>query len=284
MRSIKRVHESSFNPIADLITYSPLPSPTISHLDPFLFLNHHGPQKYKPNNNGLPFGPHPHRGMETVTFILEGDILHKDNSGHESVINAGGVQWMTAGIGLMHAEVSSPEFKKHGGPLEILQLWLNLPSKFKMVKPFYEGLNKEDIPTVELNNGEVIANVISGTFENISGAFDSKTDVTLCLFYIEDRSSINLSVPQDHNIFFYVVRGEVIVNSKHVKALQLVEFNHDGNDINIAASSQSVIIFGHAMPFNEPIIARGPFVMNSEEEIVQAYRDFRAGKFGVLDI
>jgi redox-sensitive bicupin YhaK (pirin superfamily) len=122
MRSIKKLHIPEYAPIADLITYRVLPTRSIEYIDPFLFLNHHGPQVYKPNNNGLPFGPHPHRGMETVTFVISGDIAHKDSSGHDNVTNAGGVQWMTAGRGLIHAEVSSDEFMKNGGPLEILQL------------------------------------------------------------------------------------------------------------------------------------------------------------------
>lgn len=140
MRTVKQRHRAINAPIADLVTYRALPTASVEHIDPFLFLNHHGPQVYRPNNHGLPFGPHPHRGFETVTFILEGDILHKDSSGHESVIAAGGIQWMTAGRGLIHAEVSSKQFKQTGGPLEILQLWVNLPAKDKLVAPRYVGL------------------------------------------------------------------------------------------------------------------------------------------------
>ena len=110
-------------------------------VDPFIFLNHHGPQNYGPDNSGLPFGPHPHRGMETVTIIIEGDIAHKDSAGNNSVIESGGVQWMTAGKGLIHEEVSSDEFKEKGGPLEILQLWVNLPARLKMTEPKYKGLH-----------------------------------------------------------------------------------------------------------------------------------------------
>src|SRR3954463_14436808 len=115
MPSIKQIHNAEYAPIANLITYSVLPAMKVDQIDPFLFLNHHGYQQYAVNNSGLPFGPHPHRGMETVTFILEGDILHKDSTGHESVIEAGGVQWMTAGKGLIHAEISSDKFKREGG-------------------------------------------------------------------------------------------------------------------------------------------------------------------------
>jgi quercetin 2,3-dioxygenase len=282
MRTIRKIHRAQYSPIADLITYSPLPSPTLTQIDPFLFLNHHGPQKYKPGNSGLPFGPHPHRGMETVTFILDGDILHRDNQGHESVIGPGGVQWMTAGSGIVHAEVSSPEFKRNGGDLEILQLWLNLPARLKMTKPFYQGVNREDIPVLSLDDGKTEINVISGTFETTEGVFHPQTGVTLATIYMKDRSSITLNVSEDHNIFFYVIRGEVYVNSTQVQALHLVEFNNDHSLLNLSAGSRSVILFGHARPLKEPVVARGPFVMNTEEEIAQAYQDFRTGKFGTL--
>jgi redox-sensitive bicupin YhaK (pirin superfamily) len=123
------LHPTHRDDIADLVTRRPLPGPRISQADPFLFLNHHGPQVYPPHNGGLPFGPHPHRGFETVTFILAGELMHADSGGHQSVIGAGGVQWMTAGSGLVHAELSPDGFKRAGGPLEILQLWVNLPAR-----------------------------------------------------------------------------------------------------------------------------------------------------------
>src|SRR5438105_13152255 len=123
-----------------LVTRRPVPGPGLAQVDPFLFLNHHGPQTYQPGNCGLPFGPHPHRGFETVTFILAGSLAHYDTSGHESVIDAGGVQWMTAGSGLIHAEVSPPAFKRDGGALEILQLWINLPARLQMTPPDSCGL------------------------------------------------------------------------------------------------------------------------------------------------
>src|SRR6187549_2924351 len=127
MRSIKKIHKAVYEPIADLVTYRAIPTASIDYIDPFLFLNHHGPQVYPPGNRGLPFGPHPHRGFETVTFIVEGSLMHRDTGGHESVIRSGGVQWMTAGRGLEHAELSPEDFLRNGGPLEILQLWVNLP-------------------------------------------------------------------------------------------------------------------------------------------------------------
>src|SRR5690606_10186388 len=125
MRNIKAIHRPVYAPIDDLITYRAMPTHSVQDIDPFLFLNHHGPQVYPANNNGLPFGPHPHRGFETLTFIFKGDIMHKDTGGGESVIREGGIQWMTAGRGLIHAEVSSEEFKRSGGEEEVIQIWLN---------------------------------------------------------------------------------------------------------------------------------------------------------------
>src|SRR5436305_1756837 len=147
-RTIARVHAAVRDDIGDLVTRRPLPGPALDQVDPFLFLNHHGPQVYPPHNQGLPFGPHPHRGFETVTFILEGELAHRDSAGHESVIREGGVQWMTAGRGITHAEVSPAGFLERGGPMEMLQLWVNLPSRLKMSPPRYVGLQRDRIPAL----------------------------------------------------------------------------------------------------------------------------------------
>lgn len=280
MRTIKKIHNATHSPIADLITYSPLPSRTLDQIDPFLFLNHHGPQTYRPRNNGLPFGPHPHRGMETVTFILDGDIMHKDTAGHESVITAGGVQWMTAGKGLIHAEVSSKGFKEKGGGLEILQLWLNLPSRLKMTPPRYMGLQREDIPALELDGGKVTVNLVSGNWEGTDGAFESMTDVHLSTIYFQTGGQLTTQVPVEHNVFFYVIRGRLSVNGQEAKALQLVQFLSDDPEIRLEATEDSILLFGHAQPLEEPVVAQGPFVMNTAQEIQEAYDDYRQGKFG----
>jgi redox-sensitive bicupin YhaK (pirin superfamily) len=280
MRTIKQQHRAVSAPIADLTTYRALPTDSVEHIDPFLFLNHHGPQVYRPHNNGLPFGPHPHRGFETVTFILEGDILHKDSSGHESVIEAGGIQWMTAGSGLIHAEVSSDNFKKQGGPLEILQLWVNLPAKDKMTAPRYIGLQSHEIPTTTLDEGRVTVHAVSGSWSGTAGAVQPLADVQLAWLDLQAGATITLPIAAARSIFFYVVRGTLQVNGTETQALQLVEFNHDGDELVIAASTEAVLLLGHALPFNEPIVSYGPFVMNTEAEIQQAYRDYQRGAFG----
>lgn len=280
MRTVKHQHLAINAPIADLVTYRALPTASVEYLDPFLFLNHHGPQVYPPHNRGLPFGPHPHRGFETVTFILEGDILHKDTGGHESVITAGGIQWMTAGRGLIHAEVSSEAFKQTGGPLEILQLWVNLPAKDKLVEPRYIGLQRDEIPTVALPGGGVI-HAVSGEWTGTAGAVQPLADVALAWLDLPAGSQVTLPVAAARAVFFYTARGALRVNGTDTRARELLEFNHDGDELRIEATADAVLLLGHAIPFKEPMVSYGPFVMNTEAEIQQAYRDYQRGDFGV---
>lgn len=279
-RTIKKIHKAISAPIGDLITYRALPTSSVEYIDPFLFLNHHGPQTYQPNNSGLPFGPHPHRGFETLTFILEGDITHQDTGGGKDVIEAGGVQWMTAGSGLIHAEVSSDKFKQEGGPMEILQLWFNLPAKYKMVKPSYVGLQKDRIPVATEDNGKVKVNVVSGSWRDTAGPIPSLSDIHMASIEMEPGSTFSTTIAAERNIFFYVVRGSVKVNGESVEKLNLVEFTNHGEELTVEATEESYLLLGHAKPFNEPVVAHGPFVMNSEQEIREAFRDYQLGKMG----
>src|ERR1700712_1443012 len=172
MRTVRTVYPAISDDIGDLRTQRPLPNDEVEQIDPFLFLNHHGPQVYPPGNRGLPFGPHPHRGFETVTFILQGSLAHRDSGGHESVIDEGGVQWMTAGSGLVHAEISPASFLESGGPLEILQLWVNLPSRLKMTAPRYTGLQKDAIPALPTPDGRGTVNLVAGSWDGRTGPFE----------------------------------------------------------------------------------------------------------------
>ncbi|MDX5421879.1 MAG: pirin family protein [Hymenobacteraceae bacterium] len=280
MRKIKKKHKAVYAPMDDLVTYRALPTREVEYIDPFLFLNHHGPQVYKPGNRGLPFGPHPHRGFETLTFILDGDIMHQDTGGGKDVIEAGGVQWMTAGRGLIHAEVSSEKFKQEGGPLEILQLWFNLPARYKMTDPAYVGLQKDKIPTVTEDSGKVKVNVISGNWGDTRGPISSLSDIHMASIELQQGGSFTTSIPAERNIFFYVVRGAVKVNGETAEKLTLVEFSNEGEELKVEAQEDSYILLGHAEPFNEPVVAHGPFVMNTEQEIQEAFRDYQLGKMG----
>jgi redox-sensitive bicupin YhaK (pirin superfamily) len=279
-RTVKALHLAQRDDIADLTTRRPLPGPGLAALDPFLFLNHHGPQTYPPDNRGLPFGPHPHRGFETVTFILEGELAHHDSGGHASIIRAGGVQWMTAGSGLIHAELSPAAFKRDGGPLELLQLWVNLPSALKMSPPRYQGLQAEEIPTIPADDGKVTIHLIAGEMPGARGPVETLVDMTMATVEMKAGGRLTLPVAAGRQVFLYVVRGEIAVAGRAVKAFHLAELNADGDLVDLTAGQDSLLLLGHAAPFGEPIFAHGPFVMTTRDEIVQAISDYQAGKFG----
>ncbi|CAN5353246.1 pirin family protein [soil metagenome] len=279
-RTLKRLHPAQRDDIGDLTTRRPLPGPGLDQLDPFLFLNHHGPQVYPANNGGLPFGPHPHRGFETVTFILEGELSHLDSGGHESVIGPGGVQWMTAGSGLVHAELSPASFKQRGGPLEILQLWVNLPGRLKMTTPNYLGLQGHEIPKVE--TGSVSIEVISGQVAGVTGPFPSLIGIEMSVARLAPGGAVNLPVAKGRAVFLYVVSGEIVVGGQSAPRWNLVELNDDGDAVAFDAPSGAVVLLGHAQPIGEPVFSHGPFVMNTREEIVRAIDDYNAGKFGTV--
>ncbi|WP_198655775.1 pirin family protein [Salinicola sp. CR57] len=280
-RRIVAQHSAIRDDIGDLTTRRPLPGPRLSQLDPFLFLNHHGPQVYPPNNHGLPFGPHPHRGFETVTFILEGSLAHADSADHQSVIHAGGVQWMTAGSGIVHAEISPPEFLRDGGPLEILQLWINLPARLKMSEPRYIGLQQASIPAIALAGGGEL-NLIAGEFEGQRGPVESLTDVFMSTLTLTAGASPTLPAPAGRQVFLYLIDGEVSVGGDDVKAQHLIELETQGDRVELTATTESRLIFGHAAVIDEPVVSHGPFVMNTREEIVAAIDDYQAGHFGGL--
>jgi redox-sensitive bicupin YhaK (pirin superfamily) len=272
-------HPAHRDDIGDLQTRRPVPGPKVAQVDPFLFLNHHGPQVYPPNNRGLPFGPHPHRGFETVTFILEGELAHRDSAGHESVIKAGGVQWMTAGSGLIHAEVSPDSFLRSGGPLEILQLWVNLPSKLKMSPPRYVGLQRDAIPAMTADQGRVTVNLIAGKWGGQAGPVPSLTGVFMTTLEMKAGGRVGFGSLAGRNVFLYLARGHVAVNGKALAPWHLAELDLEGDTVEIVADEDSVLLFGHAEPIDEPVVAHGPFVMTTREEILDAIRDYNAGLF-----
>ncbi len=281
-KTVHRLHPAMRDDIGDLVTQRPLPSRHVDQIDPFLFLNHHGPQTYPPHNRGLPFGPHPHRGFETVTFILEGMLAHRDNAGHESIIHAGGVQWMTAGRGIVHAEVSPREFLEAGGPIEILQLWVNLPSRLKMSEPAYTGLQRADIPALQLDGGKVAMNLIAGEWEGTPGPVQSLTGVFMTTLQMHAGGSIRFTGLEGRSVFLYVARGMVQVgnHADMVSQMHLVEVDESGDTLEIRAERDALLVFGHADPIREPVVSHGPFVMTTREEISQAITDYQAGRFG----
>lgn len=282
MKDVLKIHNAVYESIADLSTWRAMPTYSLNHIDPFLFLNHHGPQRYKPGNNGLPFGPHPHRGFETLTFVLQGDITHKDSVSGESVINEGGIQWMTAGSGLIHSEVSSDAFKRNGGMEEVIQIWMNLPARLKMTKPRYIGLQKDQIPSIAFDNGKGIVHLTSGTFNGTSGPVDSLTELFTSTIDMKTEAVFSHEITEGSSVLLYIINGTITINGVSAQKNQLVQLSLYGNAVNFEALEDSKILFCYGMPFNEPIVAQGPFVMNTQEEIYQAFSDYQSGKLGGL--
>ena len=281
-KTIKRAHPAMRDDIADLTTRRPVPGRDVEQIDPFLFLNHHGPQVYSPRNRGLPFGPHPHRGFETVTFILTGELAHRDSAGHESIIKAGGIQWMTAGSGLVHAEISPDEFMRTGGPLEILQLWVNLPPRLKMTPPRYIGLQRDEIPAIETPDGLGLVSLVSGEYLGRKGAMQPLLDIFLSTVELKAGAHVEFPGVASRNVFLYVVRGSIKVAGREAPEWHLLELGDAGDSVEIEAVSDAVLLFGHAEPIGAPVVAYGPFVMNTREEIMQAIQDYQAGRFNAI--
>ncbi|MDB5446039.1 MAG: pirin-related protein [Phenylobacterium sp.] len=282
VKAVIAQHPAYRDDIGDLATRRPLPGPQAEQIDPFLFLNHHGPQTYPPGNCGLPFGPHPHRGFETVTFILEGELAHRDSAGNESIIRAGGVQWMTAGAGLVHAELSPEDFMRAGGPLEILQLWVNLPSRLKMTPPRYQGVQREEIPTLVADKDRASLHLISGSWGGQTGPIQSLTGVFMTTVDLKAGGRVGFGSLAGRNVFLYLVRGAATVDGVAVAPWNLVQLDLEGDTVEIVAEEDAVLLFGHAAPIGEPVVAQGPFVMNTREEIIQAIRDYQAGLFDAV--
>jgi redox-sensitive bicupin YhaK (pirin superfamily) len=281
-KTIKRAHPAMRDDIADLTTRRPVPGQGVEQIDPFIFLNHHGPQVYAPRNRGLPFGPHPHRGFETVTFILTGELAHRDSAGHESIIKEGGIQWMTAGSGLVHAEISPEEFKRQGGPLEILQLWVNLPPRLKMTPPRYVGLQRDEIPAIPTPDGLGLVHLVSGEYLGRKGGMQPLLDIFMSTVELTAGARVEFTGVAHRNVFLYVVRGSIAVAGEPAPHWHLLELNDDGDTVEIAAADDAVLLFGHAEPIGAPVVSYGPFVMNTRDEIMQAINDYQAGKFNAI--
>lgn len=281
-KAVEAIYPAGFTRYEDLDTWRVMPSRniTIEQFEPFIFLNHHGPQTYAPGNNGLPFGPHPHKGFETVTFIVSGELVHQDSTGYSSNIRSGGIQWMTAGKGIIHSETSSDTFKAAGGEVEILQLWLNLPARFKNTPPAYTGLQQEEVPVVSLLDGAVKVHMVSGSWEGKQAPIQSIAGVHLATVSLAAGAQWSFDVPEGHQVLYYVISGKLSVNGNAVETHDLLSFGLEGTTINSVAETGVQILVGHAPVSGEPIVAHGPFVMNTQEEIRQAFVACQSGAFG----
>jgi quercetin 2,3-dioxygenase len=262
------------------------PTAQIEDVDPFLLLDQMGPLPIAPGQaNGFP--EHPHRGFETVTYLLQGQIEHKDSFGNRGFLDAGDVQWMTAGSGLVHSEMPGRDLVRTGGKLEGFQLWVNLPARDKMTPPRYQELKAAAIPHAQNQNGDVQVKVIAGEALGTRGAIESRTPILYLHFKLAPGAKHTQDVPADFNAFAYVFRGQAGFEgvSKPKAEGQVVVFDHDGDAIGISNPGNEPVelLLIAGKPIGEPVARYGPFVMNTREELVQAFEDFRSGKMGVID-
>ncbi|MBI2688439.1 MAG: pirin family protein [Acidobacteria bacterium] len=259
---------------------SVLPSQRFPNLSPFLMLDYASPYKFEPSKRPRGVGEHPHRGFETVTISYQGSVDHRDSGGNAGTINAGDVQWMTAGSGVIHEEMHSKEFAEKGGDFEMVQLWVNLPAKDKMSKPGYQAIVSEQIPRVELGTG-AYARIIAGELNGVKGPAATFTPMNVFDVRMEAGGSGELSLPAGHNAAVVLLRGEVTVNGAALAGeAQLAALSPLGERLLLEAKEPSLVLILSGEPINEPVASYGPFVMNTEEEIRQAFADYQAGRMG----
>lgn len=263
----------------------PIPTKGIENVDPFILLHHYGPYAISEFNNPFDLGPHPHRGFEPITLLFKGEQLHKDSLGNEMVVKAGDVQWTTAGRGIIHAEGPTKEFVKRGGDLEGIQLWLNLPAKYKMMTPNYQHLKDEQIPKIFSEDKKVQLNVIAGNQNNESGLIQTQTAVNVFTANADENGKLEIEIPENHQSLIYLLDGEILVNDIEVLKKgenQMITFNQNGDMIKFKAKKKSTLLILSGEPIREKISQYGPYVMNTQTEIMEAMRDYQKGKMGHL--
>lgn len=252
------------------------------HLSPFLMLDYAGPTRFSPTARRLGVGQHPHRGFETVTIVYQGELEHQDSTGSGGRIGPGDVQWMTAGAGILHEEFHSRAFAETGGTLEMVQLWVNLPANDKMTPPGYQSIVAGDIPSVELPSGAGQVRVIAGSYDGKQGPARTFTPIDVWDVRLNAGKDAMLTVPAGRTLALVVLRGKILVNGDEhaVSEAQLVVLGQEGTDVQLDALSDATVLVLSGEPIDEPVVAHGPFVMNTAEEIREAVDDFNSGRFG----
>ena len=265
----------------------PFPRQGLSFFDPFLLLDEMGPMDLSPGEaKGAP--DHPHRGFETVTYMLSGRMEHKDSQGNAGRLGPGDVQWMTAGAGVIHSEMPEREFARRGGRMHGFQLWVNLPSRDKMTRPRYQEIPAAEIPRAESEDGLVSVRVIAGEALGAGAVIETRTPIVYLHFTLKPGGRVTQPVPEGFNVFAYVIDGEgrFGADSRRAGDGQMVVFDEGGDEVEMsndagAREDLDVLLLG-GLPLGEPVARYGPFVMNTEAEIHQAFEDFRSGRMGEI--
>lgn len=264
-------------PVRSIFSYHDL----AKDISPFLLMDYAGPAEFSPTHHIRGVGEHPHRGFETVTIVYSGEVEHRDSSGGGGLISPGDVQWMTAASGLIHSEKHGKEFAKKGGAFEMVQLWINLPKKDKMSRPGYQGIKNADIPLVKLDDNAGSVRVIAGEYQNTKGPASTFTAINLWDVRLSEGHEAVFNVPHGQTTAVFVLSGQVTLHDGEVvESAEIAVLDREEESFTLKASNETKLLILTGEPINEPIVGYGPFVMNSNEEIVQAMRDYENGKMG----
>lgn len=251
-------------------------------MDPFIMLDYNSRHHFPATETPRGVGVHPHKGFETVTIVYEGKVEHGDSYGGGGVIGEGEVQWMTAGSGLLHKEFHETEWSKAGGHFHVVQLWVNLPAKDKSTQPKYQAITKEKMESIKLPTGGEVR-LIAGSYNGYSGPASTFSPVHLSNAYLNAGEIVNYSFPAEYTVGLLAIKGSVTINeTEQVAQDHFALMSHEGEDFSMVADEDAIILVMAGEPLEEPIAASGPFVMNTREELMQAYQDFNNGKFGQL--
>lgn len=255
----------------------------MQRMSPFIMLDYNSKYTFPPSEIPKGVDVHPHRGFETVTIAYKGSVEHNDSSGGGGIIGEGDVQWMTAASGVLHKEFHETQWSKTGGEFQMVQLWVNLPAKEKMSKPKYQAIAKDEITKVQLPNEMGTIEVIAGNYFDTQGSASTFTPVHMMNAKLNTNATADFSFPTNYNTLLLVIEGSITVNgSTNIPTDHMVLFKNDGENFTIKASEESIVLVLSGEPINEPIATYGPFVMNTQQEILQAFDDFNSGKFGEL--
>jgi quercetin 2,3-dioxygenase len=283
-RTVSRLLYAEMVDMGGLPVRQPLPTQQVEQVDPFLLLHHADvkvPTNRKPEHSGV--GPHPHRGFSPVTFIFKGGVHHRDSRGNNSIIYAGGAQWMNAGRGIIHSERPTHDIHEIGGRQEIIQLWINTPAAHKMDQPAYFPLEADKVPTTVSEDKKVTVRVFSGDVLGVKGPIPAPTEVNAATLTFEEGGRIEIPLPSHHQAMLYLLDGKITVDGFGlVDGLHLIHFNNDGDGFSAKALANTRALLLSGAPLGEEVVSYGPFVMNNQTQVLEAMRDYQMGKMGVL--
>lgn len=283
MKKIINIRKAQKVNMGGIILDQALPLRGLDMIDPFLLIHHWADESNggkQPHEVGV--GPHPHRGFSPVTFIFEGDVHHRDSIGNSEVVSAGGMQWMNSGSGIVHSERPSKALAKNGGKFEIIQFWVNSPASEKMKAASYQPLTDEDTPKVHSKDNKLLYRVVNGEFRGKKGPIKADSELLILRLDFEKDGQDSFAIPEDMNALLYILEGDLEVCDKPVDTKDMVQFEASNEAIKIVAKSSGRAILLAGVPIKEPVSTYGPFVMNSQREIIEALNDYESGKMGRL--